>query len=202
MSFEFDPEHHVYRVDGKVLPSVTQIIAPLYDFSMVREELLELARERGSAVHIACELDDQGDLDEASVDPRIRPYLEGWRRFRYDNEFEVESIEERLQHPIHGYAGTLDRVGILKGKRILLDIKTTSALHPAVGVQLAGYLDARTLANPVQLITRRYAIQLRRDGTYRLQPYDRPDDRAVFQSLLTIHRFRERGNVQPASLAA
>jgi hypothetical protein len=189
---EFDPGAHCYRIGGKVLPAVTRVIAPLIDYSMVNEELLALASERGSAVHKATELHDLDDLDECSLDDRLEPYLAAWKRFRAETGFVPEAIEQRLHHPLHGYAGTIDRVGTLHGRRILLDIKTVSRLSRATGVQLAAYQHLWDVRYPQRLICGRYAVQLRPDGTYRLEPYRAPDDYTTFLALLSVARWKEK----------
>lgn len=71
--FEFDPVAHRYTLDGRVLPSVTQILRGLDDFSHVPARVLERARDRGTRVHSACNLDVLGTLDEATVDDEVAP---------------------------------------------------------------------------------------------------------------------------------
>ena len=66
--FEFDPAAHRYTLGGIVLPSVTQILRGLDDFSNVPARVLEKARDRGNRVHAACNLDVLGTLDENTVD--------------------------------------------------------------------------------------------------------------------------------------
>lgn len=189
----FNAERHEYRHNGSVVPSVTQVLGPLYDWSMVKEELLRLAAERGDAVHTATELDDLGDLDESSVDPAIAGYLEAWRKFRADTGFVPDLIEQRVYHPLHRYAGTLDRGGMLGKRYALIDIKTSSQLHPATAIQTAGYAAAH-LARGGRPFQTRHAVKLQADGRYSLSPSytDQAGDFAVFLSLLTVARYREQ----------
>ena len=53
----FDPEKHIYRLDGFIIPSVTQVMKPLSDekYKDVDQEVLDAAAKRGTAVHSACE---------------------------------------------------------------------------------------------------------------------------------------------------
>ena len=62
--FTFDPIEHIYRFDGQRVPSVTQILEPLIDYSGVPNGVLQYAADRGTAVHLATEFYDDGDLDE------------------------------------------------------------------------------------------------------------------------------------------
>ena len=43
----FDEAAHEYRLDGRRLPSVTQLLAPLVDYSKVPRETLERAQALG-----------------------------------------------------------------------------------------------------------------------------------------------------------
>jgi len=106
---EFTEDGHIYTFEGVVLPSVTQILeaegavdTTFYD---------EYSRHRGSMVHLATHLDDTGELDEDSVDPVIRPYLEAWRRFKRESGFTVEYSEVPMMSTAYRYAGTPDVLG-------------------------------------------------------------------------------------------
>jgi len=190
----FDAESHVYRLRGVVIPNVTRVLEPLSDFSRVPFEALELARQRGTAVHKACELYDMDDLDlERSLDPVLVPYLEAWIRFTADTKCKHLHIEARVWSDAYRYAGTLDRISII-GKRItLLDIKS-GQYSPAVELQTAAYQQAayeRGLLNKRQTIVR-YAVHLFDDGTYRMHHCKNlfASDLNVFVSALTLYHWR------------
>jgi len=185
VSLTFTEEGHEYRFDGVVVPSVTQIIKPLYDFGGISAERLEYASNRGVAVHKATELWDMKDLDESTLDPVIVPYLEAWKRFISENGVEIVGMEQMHFHPVYRYAGQFDRIAIFNGGAWLLDIKATAALSPAIGVQLAGY------GGLIPGTERRGAVQLKPDGTYRLQEYKSKTDWPTFLSLLTIFNWRK-----------
>ena len=55
MTLDYDPTRHEYRVDGKLVPSVTQLVAPLgqdYDEpDDLTESVLDAATERGTTMH-------------------------------------------------------------------------------------------------------------------------------------------------------
>jgi len=187
----FDSETHTYRGDkGERLPSVTQVLAPLVDFSMVPPARLEYARKLGSAVHRTTELDDAGDLDEASVSPILLPYLGAWRNAVRDMEIEVVAYEQMVYHPTHKYAGRLDRRAIVKGKKAVLDLKT-GGLFPSYGPQTAAYQKAYE-AESGEKIDARYAVTLNKDGSYTMQPMTSADDWPTFLACLTLWRFKKR----------
>lgn len=208
---EFDPVRHAYTLNGLPVPSVTRVISPLNEFStFIREGTLAKAAERGTAVHFATELHDQAFLDdlagaepaptpdtiwrpEEDALPAVRPYLGAWRRFLADTAFEVHEIEARTFSSRHRYAGTIDRLGVLNGQRCVIDIKTTSAIGPQVGIQLAAYQAATNEHRPAaERYRKRFACQLRPDGSYRLEEFRDPADWSVFLALLQLHNWRLR----------
>lgn len=195
----FIEERHEYRFKGQVVPHVTEIIASLLDYSKVDPAVLEWKSELGTAVHLATALDDRGELDEATVDPVVSPYLAAWRKFRAETGFHPMDIEVPRYNKVHGYACTPDRFGSLPGQGVrrmpffaMVEIKTTAQLHPAVGVQLAAQVDARYASEGSGRDALRYAVQLRADGTYRTEFYGDRGDFSTFLSLLNVFRWRQR----------
>lgn len=63
-NFTFSEADHIYRLDGKILPSVTGILSPLHDFSKIPRDILEAARIWGNNVHLMAKLHLNDDLDE------------------------------------------------------------------------------------------------------------------------------------------
>lgn len=186
---EFDPDTHTYRVDGAVVPSVTQILAPLHDFAGIPADVLDNAADRGTAVHKATELYDLELLDEESLDDEVAAYLEGYRRFRADTGFEPERVETRVHSARYGYAGTLDRTGRLGRRKVLIDIKS-GAQSPVTGPQTAAYQQALEEMTGAK-VSRRYGLYLS-PGDYRLVPYDERSDWHVFVSALSVFNFMRR----------
>jgi hypothetical protein len=183
----FDEVTHTYRLLGAVVPGVTEILRPLSDFSGVSPSVLEAKRDLGQRVHLACEFDDDGDLDEASIEEDVAPYLAAYRKFRRDTRAVVFLNEKRVADPILQYAGTLDRGMAFAGHRWLIDIKTCIACPIAVGPQTAAY--HRALGDTS--VTHRGALRLRPDGTYRLDHLTGADDWACFMACLTLHNFKK-----------
>lgn len=191
MSLEFDEAKHEYRFKGVLVPSVTKIIAPLFDFSAINEMVLERKSAIGRAVHRACELIDRGEiLDPESIDPEVAGYIVGYQKFLRELRPEVEANEERVFHLTHRYAGTLDRIYVIDKVQWWVDIKTSSQLHPGVGVQVSAYQNAyRHTARPG---ARRGALKLTPDGDYRLQAFEDPLDWQTFLGLLAVYRWKQK----------
>lgn len=185
----FDEATHTYRLDGVVLPSVTTIMKPLYDFSFVNELTLEIASKRGVEVHKACEMYDLDDLDESSLEGwQWINYFKAWKRFRAESGYVPHLTEMRVHHPLLKFAGTLDSKGEMAGAEVIIDRKTTASLSPAIGVQLAAYEEALRQEDKKLPKMKRYAVQLRPDGTYRLQPYEKSTDWSTFVALMNLKR--------------
>lgn len=190
----FDEASHTYRVGGAVWPSVTQVLDPLNTLDGIPWAVLEAAREFGTHVHQSCHLANVGTLDEDALDPALRPYLDGWRRFLRETGATVVHSELRVAHPTLRYAGTLDAV--VRWPRLLadtvVDIKS-GAVPRTVGPQTAAYREAYTAVHGARSLSPvRYCVQLVGDGEYRLTKLTDPGDFNLFRSALNIHHWRNR----------
>jgi hypothetical protein len=88
----------------------------------------------------------------------------------------------------------VDRFGLVKGENCVVDLKSSAALHPTVGPQLAAYAKAI----PEQsVLTKRMGVLLKPNGTYHAQIYASPMDWAVFASLVTLRSFCLSHNITP-----
>lgn len=198
-AFTFEEQTHIYRINSAELPSVTGILraAGLVDEQWFTDE----SRDRGSAVHLAIQYLDEDALDEESLDERVKPYVNAYRKFKTDTGFEPLPIidqvndaeviaEARRFQPKYGYAGTIDRIGIFRnGRKVILEIKTGAA-HPTHRLQLAAY--QAMLDKPGEYI--RLVLRLEKDGTYIVNEFsltEYPQDFQVFASCLQVVRFKK-----------
>ena len=189
---QFDEATHVYRLGPVIVPGVTSILRPLIDFSGVPPDVLARKADLGRRVHLACQLDDEDDLDETTVEDEVAPYLCAYRQFREDTRAVVVANEQRVFHPLYRYAGTLDRKFDIPGLgRVLTDLKTSFTTPLSTGPQTAAYQAAD--ADPS--VTGRAALRLRADGTYRFERLIDPDDWSVFMACLSLQRFKEKHGV-------
>jgi hypothetical protein len=188
--FFFDPEEHRYFLGRRELPNVTRILQAEFPW---KGPVDQFYLDRGTAVHLACELDDLGDLDESTLDQALWPYLHAWRAFRKHTGFlpDPDGVERRLYHPDLKYAGTIDRVGLLpSGRRMVLDIKT-GGKYPWYGPQLAAYVNLVSYQKSNPGDYRRGSVTLDRDGCYSFTEFpDYYEDLVVFRSCLNIYRFK------------
>lgn len=203
MTLEFDKATHHYTLDGRTVPHVTGALRVLQDYAGVPRDVLERKAEIGDAVHYATELVDADDLDDATLPEVLRGYVAGYRAFLRDTGFTPEFSECRVYSSTYGYAGTFDRIGKfahLRGCkpawRALIDLKATYTILPAVGPQTAAYERAWNEQNRDMPIQRRFAVQLKADGTYNLHACTDASDWSVFLSALTLWNWKQRHNIE------
>jgi hypothetical protein len=170
----FDETSHTYTQDGIVVPSATQIISAMIP-TEASKYYTEAGRERGKQVHLACELYDEKDLDEETLDPRLIPYLEGWKKFLRETRVTIVDTEHRGASKF-GFAGTRDRLAIdHKGDKILIDIKSSIAKPKWIGIQLGFY--QQLAEEQGHKISERWSIHLPGDGTFKREHWpDRKND--------------------------
>lgn len=197
----FDPEAHVYRIDGVVVPSVTQVLRQTGYIRLdgVSEATLEHARERGRRVHQALHFLFDDDLDEDSVDDELRGYLESARRYLSTEVRQVLRVECRVHSTRYMFAGTLDLLALhADGALSVDDFKTGHPDDVAADLQTGAYLGAlfdMVQANPRAFadvtcgsaLIRRRSIRLFADGrTAKETIYPDHRDYAVFLNALNV----------------
>lgn len=172
---KFYPKEHKYILQqGSVnlqLPSVTQIILFISNefYGQIDPATLHKAADRGTRVHEAIELMDQGIW--TPVEDDMAGYIQAYQRWKADFEPEIVATEWRGYHRSMFYAGTVDKIVRLpsEGKGlIIVDLKTSSTYFPfLVDVQLAGY--AQMIESwPGMKIDSTWGLQLKADGSYKI----------------------------------
>jgi hypothetical protein len=187
-----DEATHTYTYNGRVVPSVTRILEILHDFRSVPADVLDAARQFGTHVHSAIQLELEGTLDHETLDPNLKPYVDAAMRFIVDAGITVLDYEVRVYNKTHDYAGTADLIGEVhpyrrKPQRVIVDWKT-GLLPRTVGPQLAAY--AHALDGPHL----RWAVQLCPGGSvpFKLAERKDPSDWSVFISCRNLHNWRNQ----------
>lgn len=195
---QFDEATHTYTLDGVELPSVTHIIRYLAvdKANNADPNMALIARERGSAVHEATVMYDYSGEIPDDFPAEYAPYLEAYVQFVRDYKPGWELIEHQMGNKTLGFAGTLDRFGLIDGEYAILDIKTSYKVDvPSLSAQLTAYRSLlykeyapakwdEILEKGLNL----YGLQLMRDGKYRLYKCDESVGDILFQSCLKIYR--------------
>lgn len=188
MQLDFEAATHTYRFGGKVLPSVSEILKPIVDFSMVDPDVLEAAREFGQHVHLATHLFDTEQLEWSTLDPALVPYVEAWKQFIEDSGAVVIASEQPIVHQELGYAGMPDRVLSWKDRIVVPDLKATSVVPRSVGPQTAGYAKAYQSMHGVKKEPERLCIHLK-PGKYTVHRRRELSDWSMFLSCLNVWKW-------------
>jgi len=194
----FDKEAHAYYVDGRRVPSVTQILREwilingyyvnVLDGTMIHRSKMERSREYGSAFHEALKLYVENDLDEDSLHPDLRAAFEQFKLWYASNDVEPIAIEKPIFNRQLMYAGTPDLVAKVRGRPAVIEYKTGS--HLMAGPQTAAYANALS-----HQIYRRYVLYFPRHGYMRQIELDSSDDFQFFRARLIEFNYLKRKGI-------
>ena len=143
--FLFDEGTHTYTLDGVVIPSVTEICAPITCGKYPPVGVVQQAAARGTRVHELCALYDMDALPD-EIEAGLVGYVKAWAAFCRD----YKPVWTHIELPLYGspdtglpFAGTLDRIGEIDGRTRVVDIKTAASLDRPAKValceQITGY---------------------------------------------------------------
>lgn len=193
MNVIFDEATHTYTVDGKPVPSVTQLVAPLgVDFNEMddfAELAVDSAAERGTTMHayIAHRLNG-GEPEDFELPDAYADYADSVELFLAEHTIVPWLIEEPIG--CEDYAGTPDLVCDFDGKPTIVDYKFVSTIAKAkVGAQLQGYM--RLCEQNSVFVDNLLAVQFMRDG-YRIYPVDTETTALSFTVCQTLHFLKTR----------
>jgi len=177
---------------GDDWPSVTEILerAGFVDYSGVPSSLLTTASERGKEVHAWTEMMDAGRVRADQAPPNILPYLTAYESFKAECNYEPILYECQVYNVDFDYDGIIDRVARIDGHKSVVDLKCVHTLQSSTALQTAGY------AACLEGHHRRYALQLKPDGRYHLQPYKDRNDRLDFLAAARVVRRQLRYGVE------
>lgn len=125
--FRFEPGPHTYWLGDRQVRGVSRILEagglkrPFYGRG-------GNALKLGSQVHLLTEKMDLGQAGRWNWDPRVAAHGPCWSRFREMFPFEILETERPIYSKEHDYAGTPDRVVLVKvGRkwvRAIIEVKT------------------------------------------------------------------------------
>ncbi len=190
MEIIFDKAAHQYRVDGRLVPSVTSVLnaAGLTNPRFFTQE----SRERGTAVHSAIHYLVQGDLDESSLCKEVMRYFKAFVMFQNLTHFTTIFSEYTVYSGDFDYIGTLDLYGWLNGRRVIIDVKTGS-VPPTVDLQLWAYRRAaEEMGCKVDGV---FSLNLRKDSSFRLKEHFDAHAFVMFLNALNKTRLQTVGAV-------
>lgn len=178
--FTFDEASHEYRLDGRRIPSVTQILHA--QGAIKTGYYTEEGRNRGTYVHAACQFLAEGDLDWSSVLPAYLGYVRSFEQFWTAWNRKPLMVEKPLHHPTYQYGVKPDLVF----ENDVVEIKTGVTKEWWWGLQTAAQAMAVWGSN--WMSKGRYSLQLKKDGTApTLTKLTDVDDGQKFLTLLSAH---------------
>lgn len=119
--FEFNEQTHTYKLNDKILPSVTQIINEVLfynKYSSVSEDTLELAKKKGSLIHK--EIEDYIKTGSTGFTTELESFI------NIVNDKKLEHMKSEVKVHNEEIAGTIDIVCKIGDKNVIIDTKTTS----------------------------------------------------------------------------
>lgn len=194
---DFIEKEHVYLVDGVPKPSVTEILNPITAsfYYAINPATVDYARERGSRIHELTQMIDYGD--QPFIPYELGGYIKAYLAFLRDYKPEWHGIETLVYDAQRDVCGTIDRYGMIGGKRAVVDIKNQA--NPSVENKIS--VCAQTAEYAMAIGWRdsmRYALYLHADGTYQLMECQKYEAKreflgiALFDWYLDIYREMER----------
>jgi hypothetical protein len=186
----FQEEGHQYQIDGVPVPSVTQVVDQLHNFTGSKDATAAMAR--GTLIHKACELIVLGTLDWSTVDNSIYPEVMLFAGWWDQSKIKPLLVEGLVGSKQYKFAGRLDLFGIWKTGLALIDFKTGNE-YPAYRFQTAGLevaLREMIGMNPLaKFEIQRYCLYLKGDKARPVRHED-PRDRSRFLAALTCSHTR------------
>jgi hypothetical protein len=145
----FDEATHTYRVDGRIVLSVTQILKVVFPdvYAGIPLEILDRKARLGTAVHKVIELYLRGCLDWNSIHPEVQPYFDSWLEWWLDFASPGRFLVEQKFHCQSGdYCGSIDFETPEDSRDFepgVTDWKITTTKLPVHALQVTGYAHAK-----------------------------------------------------------
>ena len=134
---EFIEETHTYLLDGKIIPSATQLLKEIFPlkYDNVPINILEKKSEYGTQVHKFIEIIEKKKPKKPLAyikkyyNPNIyqEESLKDYLKIKEKYNIVITDSEKRV-HYLDKYAGTLDLKGYVNNKSAIIDVKTTYEL--------------------------------------------------------------------------
>jgi hypothetical protein len=184
MMLTFDPATHQYRIDGRPVPNVTQVLSELLPSWRASEWHLQ----RGSAIHACAAMIAKGQIFE--YDPQIDGQVKACRKWFHDFRPVVNMVETQVCSVKYQFAGTID---LLVDDGTMVEWKSSpTAIAP---MQMAGY--SLAFAEAGIKIEKGICVALGENGQYRCsEVYKLARWRQRWLALLTVYGIRKQLKIE------
>lgn len=121
-------------------------------------ELKEAAADLGTRAHQAINaLIDGGTMD---LTEDVKPAVDGFLKFIEESNLKIEHGDRKIISMKYGYGGSLDALGLENGRIVVVDFKTSSAIYPEYGLQVAAYCQAFQETYGLDYLPEAYILRL------------------------------------------
>lgn len=206
LEFSYEDASHTYRNSAGIeRPSVTGSLMAqgIFDFSMVKPDVLENAKRRGKNSHRWCaEFDRHGFCDETWIAEDEMGYYIGWQKFVREVKPVILAVEKPMLGVIGGIevGGTPDVDALIQGWPFIVDRKCCASKHPGWALQLSDYEMLRTKRSRCGYMGR-MSVQLFRTGKYSAKVYEDPRDADVAIAAVVLTEWDGQANSYDADHA-
>lgn len=200
---QFDQIEHIYTWNGVPVPSVTQAIGEwkeinvygikyvvnLYTGDVISLDRLQTAQEFGRAVHKAGYLLLQGKLDKPLLARELIPPIDAIEEWAADNRAVPVLLEKALYSEKHGFAGTPDFIGYLRGEKTLSVVDYGTGAFGMKGPQTSAYAELYRECYRYARNFKRFVLHIPKSGGYKLIPQTNPYDWLFFVTKLNEKKY-------------
>jgi hypothetical protein len=137
---------NLYLIDGKKVPSVTQILSVvgkpqlmMWYGKLGNEEAKRISDEAkayGSLIHSLIEQIVNGQ--DINLADKVKPVLDNFQMIT--KNWKWLEFEKVLLNKEFMFGGTADAIAEIDGHRTLVDFKTSSGVYPEMHLQMAAYM--------------------------------------------------------------
>ena len=186
MIIDFNEQEHTYKIDGRKVPSVTQIISETIGHGWIAADWY---LTRGRAIHKCAEFIAQGK--DFKYDDRLAGYVAALRKFFSEVKPVVIKSELFVGSSTYQFCGTLDLICKIGTRNVIIDYKH-SVDKIRIPLQIGGYAIGMRDTYGTEYCFGS-GVQPKEDGTYSMTEIFKLDIPArEFLALRTCYRIKEK----------
>jgi hypothetical protein len=186
MKIDFCETGHTYRLNGKTVPSVTQIIKETVGCGW---QTSEWYLTRGKAIHACAALVAEGK--SFKFDERLSGYVAALKKFFSEMKPQLIGCETFIYSEMYQYAGRLDLGCKISGHRAIIDWKHNID-KVRTPIQIGGY-SAALKEMTHEFFDLGFGVEIRENGTYNMtEAIDLRRSRNEFLALRTAYAIKEK----------
>lgn len=131
-------------------------------------------------LHLTDRLADPGDFSNQ---------LEAFKKFEKQTGFKVDDIHTKIYSRRMWYAGTLDFTGKVQGINSLIELKAETYQY-WYELQTAGYMQAYNEMFPSKKLEKRFVLNLKKDGNFKLTECKTQTDFTHFYGCVLVANYK------------